>query len=299
MTIAPPAQPIQLKLTVPPGASPLAADFLAQASGLAKARVKNAMVKGAVLLKRGKTCKRLRRATFALQPGDILKLAYDGEILAREAPNATCLQDLKDYSVWIKPAGQLSQGNDFGDHCALLRQAELFFKSTRPVFLVHRLDREAAGLMLVAHTRKAAAVLSALFRDGRISKVYQADVLGCPTEPQGSIAAELDGKSARTDYRVLATNSEQHSATLELIIHTGRRHQIRRHLALIGHPVLGDPRYGTGNKNTAGLQLTAVALSFVCPLRKRAVAFAVPGAAPQVEPTVISPQRKASNFVAP
>jgi len=97
----------------------------------------------------------------------------------------------------------------------------------------------------------------------------------------------------------LATNSEQHSATLELIIHTGRRHQIRRHLALIGHPVLGDPRYGTGNKNTAGLQLTAVALSFVCPLRKRAVAFAVPGAAPQVEPTVISPQRKASNFVAP
>jgi tRNA pseudouridine32 synthase/23S rRNA pseudouridine746 synthase len=272
---------VNLKLTVPSGASPLAADFLAQASGLAKARIKDAMVKGAVLLKRGKTTKRLRRATFTLMAGDTLKLAYDAEILAREAPVATCLQDLKHYSVWIKPAGLLSQGNDFGDHCALLRQAELFFKSTRPVFLVHRLDREAAGLMLVAHTPKGAAALSTLFREGRINKVYQAEVLGCPAEPQGSIAAALDGKPARTTYRVLASHPEQHSATLEVIIHTGRRHQIRRHLALIGHPVLGDPRYGSNNKNTAGLQLTAVALGFICPLRKKAVTFALPEATPK------------------
>ena len=274
-------RPIQLKLTVPANARPLAADFLAQASGLAKARIKDAMVKGAVLLKRGKTTKRLRRATFALMAGDLLKLAYDQEVLTRLPPTATCLQDLKHYSVWIKPAGLLSQGNDFGDHCALLRQVELFFKPTRPVFLVHRLDREAAGLMLVAHTQKGAAALSALFREGCINKTYQAEVLGCPPESSGSITAELDGRPARTDYRVLDSHPEQHSATLEVTIHTGRRHQIRRHLALIGHPVLGDPQYGSGNKNSSGLRLTAVALSFICPIRKKTVAFAVPGAAPQ------------------
>jgi len=58
-------------------------------------------------------------------------------------------------------------------------------------------------------------------------------------------------------------------------IRTGRLHQIRRHFDLIGHPVMGDPRYGTGNKNKEGLQLEADQLRFICPFAKREVVFSV------------------------
>jgi tRNA pseudouridine32 synthase / 23S rRNA pseudouridine746 synthase len=59
---------------------------------------------------------------------------------------------------------------------------------------------------------------------------------------------------------------ENHTSLLRVFIRTGRKHQIRRHLDMIGFPVPGDPRYGSGNKNTDGMCLTASALSFQCPL---------------------------------
>jgi len=70
----------------------------------------------------------------------------------------------------------------FGDHCSLLRQAELFFKGSRKVFLVHRIDREADGVMLIAHTKEAAARLSELFQKKLIAKEYHVVVLGDLTE---------------------------------------------------------------------------------------------------------------------
>jgi tRNA pseudouridine32 synthase/23S rRNA pseudouridine746 synthase len=82
-----------------------------------------------------------------------------------------------------------------------------------------------------------------------------------------TIDAPLDGKPARTDYRVVHYDSERDCARLDVRIATGRLHQIRRHMESIGHPVLGDPRYGRGNKNEEGLQLAAVGLRFRCPFR--------------------------------
>ena len=67
------------------------------------------------------------------------------------------ISDQYRYSVWHKPVGLMTQGTGFGDHCSLLRQAELFFKSRRGVFPVHRLDREAAGIVILAHDKKATA----------------------------------------------------------------------------------------------------------------------------------------------
>ena len=268
-----------LKLTVGRDEPAKACDFLARETGLAKARIKDAMAKGAVILRRGKSGKRLRRATAALRAGDVVSLHYDAEILTKQAPAATLVEDRRDYSVWNKPAGLLAQGTKFGDHCALLRQVEQYFKSKRQVFLVHRLDREASGLMLVAHNKKAAALLSGLFQQNKLEKAYQAEILGSPGQPgaSGVLEEPLDGKPARTLYTVQSINPATGNASLALTIETGRLHQIRRHLDLLGHPVLGDPRYGTGNGDSRGLQLTAVALRFVCPLRKQMVAFVLPG----------------------
>ena len=85
--------------------------------------------------------------------------------------------DQSRYSVWFKPAGLMSQGTKYGDHCSLLRLAGLFFKSKRKVFPVHRLDREASGMVLIAHDKTAAGKLSRLFRSQQIIKRYRAQEL--------------------------------------------------------------------------------------------------------------------------
>lgn len=249
-----------------------AASLLSQLSQLPKQRIKDAMTKGAVILKR-KQRKRLRRATEKLLTGDRLSLSYDDKILSAKAPCGTyCLEKRKTYSVWFKPAGLMSQGTAFGDHLSILRIAELQFNTQS--FLVHRLDRETSGIMLIAHTKATAAKLSKGFEQHQIKKVYQAQVLG-RTENKGVIDRALDGKPALTYYECIHYDADTQQTLLHIRIETGRMHQIRRHLAAIGHPVMGDPKYGSGNKNREGLQLSATELSFDCPETRQPVCFKI------------------------
>jgi tRNA pseudouridine32 synthase / 23S rRNA pseudouridine746 synthase len=246
--------------------SPQTSDFLALHTGLSKVRVKDAMNKGAVWLKRmGHGRIRLRKATYTLKNGDVLELHYDPRILSAEPPSASCLMDLTHYSIWFKPANLLTQGTDFGDHGSLLRQVELFFKPRRDIYPVHRLDREAQGLIMVAHSPAAAGKLSKLFQEQKIIKRYRAEVLHIPEQSDGIIDQPLDGKRALTKYHVVSHHTDTNTANLIAEIETGRLHQIRRHLAAIGHPVMGDPRYGTGNKDGKPMRLTACELEWICP----------------------------------
>lgn len=250
--------------TVGAGDPKIACDFLAACTGLSKARVKDAMGKGAAWLGR----RRLRRAKTTVRAGDTLSFHYDPAILALTAEPAGLVEDRGRYSVWNKPPGLLCQGTLYGDHCSLLFQAERYFTPRRKVWLIHRIDREASGLVLVAHDKRAAAALSALFRDRRMDKRYRVTVLGnmAGGEKAGCIDVPLDGRAAITEYEVGIYHGETHTTDVAVRLHTGRRHQIRRHFDGIGHPVMGDPRYGEGNKHADGLQLTAVSLRFTCPL---------------------------------
>ncbi len=252
--------------TVPDNTSAAVCDFLAHHTGLPKVRVKDAMNKGAVWLQRkGLGRIRLRKATFVLKKGDTLELHYDPQVLSMDPPAARCLKDYRYYSVWFKPANLLTQGTDFGDHGSLLRQAGMFFNPRREAYPVHRLDREAAGLIMVGHSRQAAGRLSKLFSEHKIVKRYRAEVLGLPEKNEGIINQPLDGKAAVTRYRVVSRHSETNTSMLQVEIETGRLHQIRRHLAGMGHPVMGDPRYGVGNKDGRPLRLTACELAWRCP----------------------------------
>ncbi|MBN1626733.1 MAG: RluA family pseudouridine synthase [Deltaproteobacteria bacterium] len=256
-----------IRTIVPDNSSPAASDLLASRSGLSRSRIKDAMNKGAVWLKRkGLGRMRLRKASFVLKKGDEIELHYDPGVLSVNPPDAACLKDYGQYSIWFKPSGLLTQGTDFGDYGTILRQAELYFKSRRKVFPVHRLDREAAGLILIAHSRKATAALSRLFAEHRVVKRYQAEVLGLPEKDEGIITDPIDGKAAVSRYRVIARNPEENTSTLLIEIETGRMHQIRRHLAGAGHPVMGDPRYGAGNKDGRPMRLTACELRWRCPV---------------------------------
>ncbi len=251
-------------------------EFLAEASGLSRMRIKDAMKKGALRrTRKGGKATRLRKATASLHPGDRIEFYYDEALLATIPPQAALVHDEGHYSVWNKPAGLLTQGTRYGDHCALLRQAEQYFVPRREVYPVHRLDREASGLVLIAHSSRAATKLSELFRQGQVDKIYRAEVRGnlMETKPEGIIDTPLEGKEARTEYRVLRYREDTDTTIVEVRIGTGRFHQIRRHFDGIGFPVMGDPRYGKGNKNTDGLKLSATELRFTCPFNNRAMEF--------------------------
>ena len=262
--------PITARLTVtaPTGTVP---DLLAAATGLSKTAVKEAMTKGAVWLKRpGSKERRLRKAGFALRAGDGLALYYDPAILALIPPPPLLLATERHYSAWYKPAGLLSQGSRCGDHCSLLRHAEKLKEVGGAARLVHRLDREARGLVLLAHGRQAAAALSHMFQTRAIDKRYQAEIHGS-LGPPGAVVicdAPLDGKAARTVVTVREILQETGTTRVDILLETGRYHQIRRHLSRLGHPLVGDRRYGTGNDN-AGLQLVACSLAFICPFTGR------------------------------
>lgn len=256
-----------------------AIDFLATAvPELSKGRLKDAMAKGAVQLI-AKPVKRLRRAQFMLKVGDRLELHYDADILQRQCPPAELLFDEKEYSIWFKPAGMLSQGNEWGDHLSLLRFVEQSFTPLRPVFLLHRLDREASGLVLIAHSKKAAAALSQLIATKQIAKDYQIGVKGqlsAELLTQAIIQLPLDNKACESRFKLVHYDATHDCTILDVALITGRKHQIRRHFAAINHPVLGDPAYGRHNQRAEGLALQAIRLSFQCPLRRKQQEFELP-----------------------
>ena len=223
--------------------SPL--DLLQQATGLSKQRLKTAMTKGALWVSRGRNTQRLRRATRALREGDDVHLYYDAKILAEEPPEPILIADLGAYSVWNKPFGLRSQGSKWGDHCTVTRWAEGHLEPQRPAFTVHRLDRAANGLILIAHTKTTAAALSALFRDRQVKKCYQALVSGdFSAQPNPTrIEQALDGKDAVSEFSLQQLSADGQRSLLDVRIETGRKHQIRRHLAAIGHPIIGDRLY--------------------------------------------------------
>ncbi|MBK1852903.1 RluA family pseudouridine synthase [Marinobacter sp. 1-4A] len=249
-----------------------ASDALSQASGLPRQRIKDAMNKGACWWTlKGKTV-RLRRATKELKAGTRLQLYYDEKVLSRKPEAATLIEDKSRYSVWFKPHGLLAQGSQWGDHCSLLRHAELELK--RPCFLIHRLDGDAAGLMLIAHDSKAAGALSQCFAGRTMAKRYLARVTGIINTQNQLIDTPVDGKAAISRATTLRTDEAAETSLLQVIIETGRKHQIRKHLQGIGHPIIGDRLYGKPAR--VPLQLLAAGLEFDCPLSRQRLRLELP-----------------------
>lgn len=247
-----------------------AVDVLSDKTGLSKQKIKQIMQQGAVWLTDGQQVRRLRRAKKMLSAGQILHIYYDRSVLEQVPPAAQLIADLGAYSVWDKPSGMLSQGSKWGDHCTITRWAEQILKPERVSFAVHRLDRATRGLIIVAHEKKATTSLSSLFHDRQIDKRYCAVVAGKFAITSGRtrlrIDADIEGRHAVSIFSVLAYDAQQDQSILSVSIETGRKHQIRRHLADLGYPIIGDRLYGTANSSSVDLKLTASYLAFDCPL---------------------------------
>ena len=158
-----------------------------------------------------------------------------------------------------KPAGLLTQSARSGDEnlldVARAYVAERYDKQDNVYLgLVHRLDRNVSGVVIIARTSKAAARLTRAFAERRVAKRYLALVEGeAPDEaelrntlgprPQGrGVCEDPDGKEARLSFVCLARGRGR--SWLEVRLHTGRKHQIRAQLAMAGLPLVGDPLYG-------------------------------------------------------
>jgi 23S rRNA pseudouridine1911/1915/1917 synthase len=147
--------------------------------------------------------------------------------------------------------------------------------------LVHRLDKDTSGVLLVARNESALSVLTEALRRREIGRVYAALVEGSMGSPTGTIDAPIGrdpsrptrraishtGKHARTHYEVVRNYPESDVSLLSVALETGRTHQIRVHLAAIGHPVVGDLTYGATRKDIGAPRtfLHAARLTFVNP----------------------------------
>jgi tRNA pseudouridine32 synthase/23S rRNA pseudouridine746 synthase len=252
-------------------------DLLQQATGHSKQRIKQAMTKGAVWMTRGRNTRRLRRAKRALRIGDEVHLYYDAKILAEMPPEPRLIADVGGESVWNKPRGLRSQGSQWGDHCTVVRWAEQHLQPERSAFTVHRLDRAANGLILVAHAKSVAAALSTLFRERAIEKRYRALVAGDFSAQPNPLRVDqaIDEKEAISKLSLIEVTDDGSRSLVDVQIETGRKHQVRRHLAELGHPIIGDRLYGTGEEDGVDLQLTAYLLAFHCPVNDERVEYRI------------------------
>jgi len=251
-----------------------ARDLLARESGLSASKVASAMASGAVWLRNTHGIRRIRRRSASLAEGDELFLNYDESVLAQTCPPAELIEDGGRWSLWRKPGGMRAQGSRWGDHTTLGRYAETHLEPQRESFIVHRLDLAASGLMLLAHDKKAAAHIAAQFAARTVDKRYHAIVHGkYPglAEPQ-IYTEEIDGKSAETHASRLRFDPERNRSVLLITIVTGRKHQIRRHLANAGFPIVGDRLYGKKD-DPEDLCLAASHLAFDEPPSGRRMKF--------------------------
>ncbi len=241
-------------------------------------QIKAAVAKGALWLEKGKSVKRFRRIKKALAPNNKLHFYFDEKILNQEVEDAILLADYDDYSIWYKPYGMLSHGSKWSEHTTITRFVSEFFEHQRPVFLVHRLDRAAQGIIVVAHTKSATRELAKLFEHHNLTKIYWAICHNNTLDNQERIIElPIDEKPAKSTVEVIDYNVEDNITLVSINIETGRKHQIRKHLASINMPIVGDRLHGHAiSDSETNLQLCAVHLSFSCPITEREVNINLP-----------------------
>lgn len=222
------------------------------------------------------------RPGYRVKPGDEVRVVEEYPKKERESHLVVTIPVIartEHFLIINKPAGISMHPSRAGQKGTLVDwieacNPEMLLVGENPLRpgIVHRLDRETSGLVVLARTRKAFEALKSLFRDRKVEKTYTALVYGVPKDKNGSIEAEIgrirasnrrgivlkkrhfSGKvrPSLTEYE-LSTIYPQYSL-LSVKPKTGRTHQIRVHLASIGHPVVGDSLYRTKRERKDALQ---------------------------------------------
>ena len=275
---------------------------LAEASGLSRERIKALMAEGRVALAGKPVAQASLKVSEGMPFSISVPAAVPAEAAAQDIPLNVVFED-EDLIVIDKPAGLVvhpAAGNLDGTlvnallhHCR--GQLSGIGGVARPG-IVHRIDKDTSGLLVVAKTDRAHEGLAAQFADHSIERAYLAVVAGHPVPLAGTVAGAIArsstnrkkmaivedgrGKRAVTHYRTI--ERLKGAALVECRLETGRTHQVRVHMSSIGHALLGDPVYG---RTPSGLRpilqrlsfsrqaLHAAELGFVHPVKEEKVHF--------------------------
>ena len=239
--------------------------LLSQQDKLSPDQIETCFKHGSVWLERVGKPVRIYDQYTPLKPGNKLHLYCNDSTLAACPYQPQLVQDFTGFSVWVKPSGMLSQGSKWGDHWTLSQWIQHHHFSERECFITHRLDRFTEGLMIVAHQSAINKQFHRLFEQRQIKKTYRAIVSGLMTPDESiNIDTPIEQQSAVTRILVISQNSATRQSLVEINPETGRKHQIRIHLAELGHPIVNDRQYGLA-PFSGDMQLQACGLEFTPP----------------------------------
>lgn len=240
--------------------------LLEQIGDLSRRKIRSIIDVGGVYVNK----KRVRIASRSVTVGDTVRVEYNEAALKRVKTETFAFSDsdiiLAKFGVFAvnKPPGLPSQATRDQSVMHVVPVLEKYLKEKKtkhkPLILVHRLDKETSGLLLVAEGKERATWLTDQFRERKVKKTYHAVCYGVPSwnkKTEKAPLTEIDkksglvtavrsgGRSALTHLKVLAVNESLGISLIECTPETGRSHQIRVHLEINGLPIIGDKRYGS------------------------------------------------------
>ena len=227
-----------------------------------------------------------------LEDGDKVSVNFTKSFRVFSSPRIKLVYEDNDILVINKGYGVLSMGTDNikeGTAYSIMREYVKYSDPRAKVFIVHRLDRDTSGLMMLAKTMEAKDTMQHNWNNMVLNRKYVAVVEGVIPDDEGVVKSYLaetaqfevystqdptKGQLAITRYKVLKRSSGY--TLVELELDTGRKNQIRVHMKDLGHPIVGDRKYGASSSPIRRLALHARTLRFVHPITRKEMNFELP-----------------------
>jgi RluA family pseudouridine synthase len=228
-------------------------------------------------------------ARHPVRLGDILEIGTTGAVPAKLPHGLEVIYEDNDILVVHKPVNLLTVATEGERERTVYACLRAWLKERNPgsrIFIVHRLDKFASGILVFAKSERVQSLLKGIFQRHDIQRKYWAIVEGIIAENQGTIQSRLvegrlmrmhstddgtRGKLAVTHFRVLRRT--RGISALEVTLETGRKNQIRVHLSEMGHPIVGDRAYGCTKDPLKRLGLHAFHLAFRHPATEKPMLF--------------------------